>query len=492
MHSSTPIESRENKHTIALVVIPTMENAYHNLQDFVAIQPPIGLLSIAASVESSGRTSVIIDGDAKQFNFEQTVDRIVGLQPDYVGATVMTATMNLTCIFFEMLKKRLPHTPVIVGGPHISALPEQTLIDAPAFDICVIGEGDETVIELLDALDKGVDLGGVAGITYRGLDGTIHRTESRCPIKNLSVLPLPAYHLIESSLYRSYGWQGWINGNRHPFGVIFTGRGCVGKCNFCAAHTVFGRGVRYFSLDQIKAQIIFLVEEWHIRILHFLDDTFTANRKMVEEICDFIIEKGFHRRLEIMVSSRVDTVYPPTLKKMREAGVRWICFGVESGNDEMLKRMHKNITVEQVRRAFKLAREADLFIVGNFMVGHIGETDASARDTLRLSCELDYEYSSLAIAIPLPGTELYDYCLEQKIPLPEWNDFGNVNTPPIPLNKNLGVEELLKLREESVNAFFKRPIYLLRLLWRLSAFRVLRDFAKMYLALRREKANKRF
>jgi radical SAM superfamily enzyme YgiQ (UPF0313 family) len=193
-----------------------------------------------------------------------------------------------------------------------------------------------------------------------------------------------------------------------------------------------------------------------------------------------------------MVSSRVDTVHPPTLKKMRQAGVRWVCFGAESGNDGILKGMNKSVTVDQVRRAFRLAREAGLFVVGNFMIGHLGETEASARDTLRLACELDQEYTSFAIAIPLPGTELYDHCLKHHIPLPAWNDFGSVNTPPIPLNETLGVPVLLRLREEATNAFFKRPIYLFRLLRRLNAFYVLRDFVKMYLALRREKAEKRF
>ncbi len=477
---------------MALVVVPTMENAYHNLQDFVAIQAPVGLLCIGASVERSGRKVVIVDGDAEQLSFAQAVERIVALQPDYVGATVMTATMNLTCNFFEHLKARLPNVPVIVGGPHISALPERTLAEAPSMDICVVGEGDETVIELLDALDGARDLAGIAGIAYRRRDGAILLNKSRDPIRNLQRLPLPAYHLIDPSLYRSYGWQGWIHGYRQPFGVIFTGRGCIGKCNFCAAHSVFGRGVRYFSMEQIKAEIDYLVVEWQIRILHFLDDTFTANRKMVEDVCDYLIEKGYHRRLEIMVSSRVDTVHPVTLHKMRQAGVRWICFGVESGNNEILKQMHKNITVDQVRRAFQLAREAGLFIVGNFMIGHIGETEASARDTLRLACELDHEYASFAIAIPLPGTEIYDHCLEHNIPLPSWNDFGSVNTPPIPLNDTLGIPVLLRLREEATNAFFKRPSYLFRLLCRLNAFYVLRDFVKMYLALRREKAEKRF
>jgi len=476
---------------LVLVVIPTMENAYHSLKDFVAIQAPMGLTCIGASVEATGRRVVIIDGDAEQLTLAQTIDRIVALEPDYVGATIMTATMDLTRLFFDRLKPRLPKVPVIVGGPHVSALPEQTLVDAPGIDVSVIGEGDETVVELLAALDAGGELASVPGLSFRK-DGQIVVSAPRGQVADLQTLPLPAFHLLDKTLYRSYGWQGWVNGHRSPFGVVFTGRGCIGKCNFCAAHSVFGRGVRYFSLEQIKAQIDYLVSEWQVRILHFLDDTFTANRRLVEAICDYLIEKGYHHRLEIMVSSRVDTVHEATLYKMRQAGVRWICFGVESGNQEILTRMHKHITIDQVRRAFRLARDAGFYIVGNFMIGHVGETEESARDTIRLACELDQDYASFAIAIPLPGTELYRHCLDNGIPLPSWNDFGSVNTPPIPLNATLGSEDLVRLRQEAVAAFFKRPAYIFGLLRRLRAIRVLRDFAVMYLALRRERAEKRF
>lgn len=483
--------SQHNTKRLVLVVIPTMENAYHNLQSFVAIQPPMGLASIAASVETGGREAVIIDGDAESLSIDQTIERVVALRPDYLGATIMTATVDITGEFFSKLKKRLPEVPVIVGGPHVSALPEQTLLDIPQVDISIIGEGDESIGEILAALDKGDDLAPIAGIAYRDQAGEVLTTEPREPIRELHKLPIPAFHLLNKDLYRSYGWNGWVNGLRSPFGVVFTGRGCVGKCNFCAAHSVFGRGVRYFSLEQIKAQIDFLVETWQVRILHFLDDTFTANRKMVEQICDYLIEKNYHQRVEAMVSSRVDTVSPKTLKKMRRAGIRWICFGVESGNQEILSRMHKNIRIEQVHRAFRLAREADLYIVGNFMLGHIGETEASALDTINLACELDQDYTSFAIAIPLPGTELYHHCLTNNITLPSWNDFGNVNSPPISLNPGLSPEDLMRLRDLSTNRFFKRPGYFFGLLKRFNALQILRDFSSMYLAIRREKRAKR-
>ncbi|TLM65406.1 MAG: B12-binding domain-containing radical SAM protein [Deltaproteobacteria bacterium] len=476
--------------TLVLVVVPTMDNAYHNLKDFVAIVPPIGLLSIAATAEAAGHRVVIVDADAERLDAGRALDRIAALQPDFVGATVMTATMDLCAAFFARLKERLPRVPVIVGGPHPSSLPVQTLRDAPAFDVAVIGEGDETIVELLKAHAAGGDLTAIPGIAFR-CAGEVTVTAPRGPIPDLGILPLPAYHLLNRDLYRSYGWNNWVSGHRTPVGVVFAARGCVGRCNFCAAHTVFGHGIRYFPLETVKRQLDYLLRDWQIRVLYFQDDTFTANRKMVEALCDYIVAQGYDRQLEIMVSSRVDTVNPETLRRMRRAGVRWICFGVESGNQAILDRMGKKITVEQVRKAFRMAREAGLFIAGNFMIGHIGETRGTALDTIDLACELDQEYASFAIAIPLPGTELYDYCIDSGMQLPAWNDFGNVNTPPIPVNRELGAAELVALRNLAVNRFFKRPGYFLRLLLRMRPLNVMADFVRMYFALRKERLAKR-
>lgn len=470
---------------------PTSENAYHNFLDFVAVVPPIGITSIAAVVERAGCEAEILDADAMGLTVDETVARIVQARPGYIGATTMTATMDILNGIFVRLKKELPEAVIVVGGPHASAIPEQTLNDCDAIDVAVIGEGDETVVELLDCLTRGGSLGNVGGIAFRR-NAEVVRTAARAPIADLSSLPLPAYHLLDFDLYRSYMWNNWVSGNRSPIGVVFAGRGCFGRCNFCGAHCVFGHGIRYFPADRIEKEIDFLVERYGIRVLYFQDDTFNVNRRLVNRICDFLIDRGYNNTIETMVSARVDTAHAPTLKRMRQAGIRWICYGVESGNQQILDRMHKDITLQQTRDAFRLAREADMCIAGNFMIGHLGETRQTAMDTIDLARELDEDYASFAIAIPFPGTELYQHCLDNGIEIPPWNDFGNVNTPPIPLNPDLGAEELMELRTLATSRFFKRPVYLLRMLVRFNAVAVIRDFLRMYMALLRERRAKRF
>jgi radical SAM superfamily enzyme YgiQ (UPF0313 family) len=468
-----------------------MENAYHSFRDFAAIPLPIGITTIAAVLEKLDYEVKIIDGDAENLSFDETLNKIISEKPDYIGSTTMTATMNIVGEFYSQLKEKLPNIKIIVGGPHASAIPEETLREFADIDIAVVGEGDETVIELMPVLEDKGDLNKVNGIVFRN-NGQIVRTARRFPIKDLGKLPLPAFHLLKFNLYRSYGWNGWANGHRSPIGVVFTSRGCVGKCNFCGSNCIFGQGARFFPLERIKNEIDILVNKYQSRILYFQDDTFTVNRKIVEEICDYLIDKGYNRRLEIMVSTRVDFIHEPTLRKMKQAGIRWICFGVESGSQEILNRMNKEVSLKQIKDAFKIANKIGFYVVGNYMIGSLGETWKTAMETINLACKLKQDYAAFSIAIPFPGSELYQHCLNNSIKLPRWNDFGNVNTPPIPLNSTLDAEKLMELRSIAVNRFFKRPEYVLSILCKFNAITVIKDFLKMYFAVYRERKSGRF
>lgn len=474
-----------------LISIPTMENAYHNMKDFAAIFIPIGMASIAAVLEKNGYDVEIIDANAEGLTDDEALRRVAQARPCYVGSTCMTATMDRSYDFYSKLKERLPGVKVIVGGPHVSALPKRTLQECRDIDIVVKGEGEDTIADLMQAIESDSALGQVRGIAFRR-GGEVVETADRPLIEDLGKLPLPAYHLLKFNLYRSYMWNNWISGCRKPMGAVFTGRGCYGRCNFCATRVTFGQKMRYFPADRIKKEIDILVDRYHIKILYFQDDTFTINKDIVNEVCDHLIKKGYNETLEINISTRVDAVDLPTLKLLKKAGVRWVAFGVESGNQRILNGMNKNISINQIEKAFRDANKAGLRVVGNFMIGHIGETTETAMDTIRFACRLRQDFVNFATAIPLPGSKLYDYCLSSGRQLPSWNGFGSVNSPPIALNDDLGAEELRRLRTLAVNRFFKRPVYLAKMLMRFHAFSVIKDFTKMYVSLRKEIKEKRY
>lgn len=474
-----------------LTVVPTMDNAYHTMKDFTAIFVPVGLTSIAAVLERQGYAVSIVDADAENLTLEQTIERIVKENPSYVGSTCMTATMDITNKFYARLKEKLPHVKIIVGGPHVSALPKRTLEDSNEIDIVVKGEGEETIIELLDAMEQGRDISAVKGLAFRE-GNKIIETGDRELIQDLGKLPMPAYHLVKYEHYRAYMWSHWVSGYRKPVGAIFTHRGCFGKCNFCASQVMWGRKIRCFPIQRIKDELDLLVNTYKIKVLYFQDDTFTANNKLVNEVCDYIIEKGYHKQLEINACSRADTAHLPTLKKMRQAGVRWLFIGVESGNQRILDAIHKDITIQQIKDAFEKANAAGLFVSGTYMIGNLGDTRETVMDTINLACEMKQDYAAFSIAVPVPGSDIYDHCIDKGATFPTWNDFGLINSEPIPLNDALGPEALKELRTLAVNRFFKRYSYLIRMLMRFRNVAVVKDFITMYHAVKKAKDTKKY
>lgn len=468
-----------------LVNVPTTEDVYHNLKDFVSVSIPVGLAAIAAVLERKNYEVKIVDADAEGLSLSETIARLSDERPDYVGSTCMTSTMCVTYRIYERLKKLLPAVKIIVGGPHVSALPKQTLKECDAIDIVVKGEGDDTLAELMDAIEKNIDFRTVDGIAFRD-KGTVVENKNRPLIEDMGRIPLPAYHYLKYGLYRSFVWDKWACGRRKPVGVVFTSRGCYGDCNFCATRVVFGKMARYFPLDRIKQEIDLLIKEYDIRILYFQDDTFTANKKLVNDICDYIIDKGYNRRLVINVCTRPDAVDLPMLRKMRRAGVRWIFFGVESGDQRTLREIGKNITLQRIREAFKMARMSGIYTIGSFMIGNLGETRESVMSTIEFARELKMDFAGFHIVVPFPGSQIYDYYTARGAKHNSWEDFRSINSAKMALNASLDDAQLKELRTYAMSRFFKRPSYLLREAFRLRSFSLVTDLGKMYLEIKKE------
>ena len=474
---------------VVLVCAPSMEKAYHGLQSFVAVIPPTSLLTIASCLERAGHEVMLLDGDGLSLDFENTLSKALSYKPDYVGLTSMTATMDIAMCFCERIKEANHAITTILGGIHATALPVKTIEDYPCVDYVVKGEGEYTVVKLLDILASGGSCDSLEGMTFRKGSRIIDNPQPK-PIYNLDDLPLPAYHLLNYSRYRSYGWNGWETGVRAPVGVIYTARGCYRNCSFCSSKVVSGRGIRCFSVKRVMEELDVLVRRYKIKILYIQDDTFAVNKKRAMEICEEILRRGY--TLEIMIAARCDEVDSELYKKLREAGVTWCCYGVESGNQEILNSIGKGITLDNVYNAFEAANRAGFHIGGNFMLGFPDETWDTAMDTIHLAVkELKMDYASFAICVPYPGTDIYYNAIARGIKMPEWTNFGLVNTPPIALSE-LTVGQLYALRRIATIRFFSRPQYVGRILRKFKKNIVMRDFVNTGAAIIKEIAAKRF
>jgi radical SAM superfamily enzyme YgiQ (UPF0313 family) len=448
---------------IILVNPPTMDYAYRELRKFALAVAPIGMAHIASYLESKDISVDIIDCDGEGYDVEETIRILRKEEPKYVGLMAMTATVHIAKEMIKEIRRSLPETVTILGGVHGTALPKRTMEEIPELDVVVMGEGEYTTYELIQTMDANAkleDLLKVKGICFRRNE-KIYENQRRPYISDLDSLPFPARHLLPMNAYEGPGWFRWIDGFVKPFISVFTSRGCPYNCNFCAAKIMCGTKVRYRSIDNVMKEIDHLKETYNIKILHFQDDTFTLNRERTIEICKELIRRDY--RFHVMCSTRVDQVDEELLTYMKKAGIDWIFYGVESGNQEILNNCKKNITLEQIKRAFYLTKKAGISTHAGIILGHIGETKDTANDTIRFLLELMPDYAGIATLIPFPGSKAWEYCESNDIQLPsDWNDFGMVNSIPIAVNLELSSKELLKLRDKAIFHYYANPIRLLK------------------------------
>ncbi|MGQ9691636.1 MAG: B12-binding domain-containing radical SAM protein, partial [Thermoproteota archaeon] len=296
--------------------------------------PPLNLLYLASFLEKRLRKVKILDDNLYGLGFEKIAKIVAGYNPLVVGITAVTATVKTTFCYIKAIKKLLPNALIVIGGPHATFMPEQTLMECAELDVVVRGEGEETLSEIVDTYEvKGLEgLGEVKGITYRK-SGVIKENAARPFIENLDSLPFPARHLIPFEAYRVMG---------SPIGDMITSRGCPFFCGFCSSSRLMGKRYRRRSASNVVDEIEELVYKYEVRDIEFIDDIFTLDRKRVEEIVKAIKE----RKLDVnfATSSRVDTIDSNLLRMLKNAGLSTIFYGTESGSDRVLRLMEKGIT----------------------------------------------------------------------------------------------------------------------------------------------------
>ena len=429
---------------------------------------PLGVLYLAASLREAGHEVKFIDGSF--LNHEEVIRRIRDFDPDFVGIYANTPLWRKAVKTAEDVKK-VCNAAVFAGGPYPTAMGKRALAEAPALDAIVVGEGELTLCEALERMEKGKSLEGVRGVIYRDGERLVENPP-RPPIEDLDALPFPARDLLEDkNLYVPPAGTY----RRKPVAIVMTSRGCNARCIYCYQLTG-ERRIRYRSVENVLQEIELCIEQGY-REIRFLDDTFCGDYSRAMQIAEEIRRRGLD--ITWFVSARVNQVDEPLLRAFRRAGCWAIFFGAESGVQKNLNALRKGITLEQTRRAVRAAKRAGLRVVTAFIFGIPGETYEEALRTIDFAIELDPDFVNFHTMTPFPGTELYERVSELGSMSSRLEDFTFEGAAFIP--HTMTKEEIEELRRIAFKRFYSRPKYILR---RLLGIRTLDDLKLLTRGLR--------
>jgi anaerobic magnesium-protoporphyrin IX monomethyl ester cyclase len=410
---------------------------------------PLGIGYLAAVLEEKGYTVDVIDCQVQNPTQRQLEDDFHRLQPDIVGVTSSTLTHGSVREIVKATKQICPECMVVLGGPHVTVLDEQSLIEQPEADVVVRGEGEQTVLELAQLISeaKTKNLGKVAGITFRKR-GEICKTPDRPFFQNLDALPYPAYKHFPLDKYKLFG---------KTYLPIITSRGCPFQCTFCLASRMCGKHFRTRSPKNVVDELEWLRTTHGADAFAFYDDTFTFDRKRAVEICEEMKKRKMN--LPWDCRTRVDQVSEKILAEMRSADCLLVHFGVESGNQKMLNAMKKGTTIEQNERAIRWAKETGILVAISVVLGYPGETPAMLQETLDFIRKTEPDYVYMCVAIPYPGTEMRELLKELGWEMStDWDRYDEQTQ--VFRNPLLSADAIAAMRRDFYNGFFS-PSYIL-------------------------------
>ncbi|MBM3255169.1 MAG: radical SAM protein [Candidatus Omnitrophica bacterium] len=423
----------------------------------IDIYQPLGLAYIAAVLERAGYEVRVVDSKVENLSNSEIIRRILEFRPFIVGLTSSTPDFSSARSLAGQIKASGDYI-ILIGGRHVSALPEETMQEG-CFDYGIIGEGENTVVELAQAISTGnlQQLPQIKGIVFR--DGSkILCTPPREYIQDLDTLPFPARHLFPPLSKYTYLYYKSL-----PLATIITSRGCPYQCTFCD-RAVFGNRVRMRSINNILDEIEMLVKDYGVRSINIPDDLFTLPSERLEEFCRQLLS----RKLKISWScfSRVDSVTPQILKIMKQAGCWMIGYGIESGNEKSLEAIKKDAGIEKAKKALEATRRVGIRSLGFFILGLPGEEEEDVLNTLTFANKLPLDRVVFFMTQPFPGSEMYRMLLSQGR-LNRGVDYRYYHNFCFPgklsfVTEGLTVDILEKYRKKAYRDFYLRPGYIFR------------------------------
>ncbi len=441
-------------------------------------QHPISLAQLAAYVcERLGVEVEIWDYDVLPYAQDHLLANLERFRPDVVGFTAMTPLVKTAAKLAAIVKAADQGIVTLVGGPHVSAIPERTLTEFSAFDLGVVGEGERTLADLCAAIESGERLTGIRGTVYRE-NGVVRLAPSRELIADLDELPYPARDLIDFSLYGGSSSPG-LSSKLRNVTELFTTRGCPVRCIFCASHVVHHTRVRSRSVEHVLGEVRECVEKYGVDHFTIDDDTFTFGHRRLMGIVAGLRELGVSWDCD----SRVTNVDEALLREMAAAGCVKIAFGVESGSPRILEAVHKKITVPQIETAFRAARRANILTSAFIMLGaHPSETPAEVEQTFRLMLRIKPDFVMVYIAVPYPGTDLHEMMVREGLLLSEdWDEFDIVRSEPVWRTHHFTPDQLIAAQRSMYRRIYLRPGFVMRKFAMLKSADDLRYFADAFI-----------
>jgi len=396
-----------------------------------SLEEPLGLLYVASALREAGWRVDLLD-----LTFDKDLSRLGGLlesEPFAVGMSVTTPLLDRAQEVLSFIRSRNPSVPIIMGGPHATAFPEDAL--AKGFDYCIIGDGEKAAVSLMEGIRTG-DVSAVPGLAYRTPSGEM-RTHPSVFVEDLDTFPFPDRSFLDYGKYEKVGF--------------ITTRGCPYKCFYCKPmqDKLFGRKIRRRSPANVVEEIVRVTERLGKRLIHFRDDTITIGG--LEWFTEFnrLIKEAIPGGISFQCNSRVDQVTDEKLRLMKEAGCVQIFFGVESGSQKVLDFYKKGTTPEQAVEAFRLCKKYKIQTVAALMLGAPVETVEDVKLTYNLVKKIKPDNWIVYTTTPFPGNHLYEYALKNNLlrvsKSEEFDNAMNKRNGFMPLElKNLSGEDLRK------------------------------------------------
>ncbi|MBI4682359.1 MAG: radical SAM protein [Nitrospirae bacterium] len=442
-----------------LLINPPYNREVYTETKTLSVHPPVGLAYLASFVQRYGVKVEIIDANALNYSRGELVNRIVDHPSRIVGITSVTALIHSVCKICDEVRAKSDKV-IILGGQHGTFKDKEILESCKSIDYIVRGEGEVTLLRLLHRLKINKSAKGLMGVSYPD-NNTVVSNPSRPPIKDINKIPFPAWELLPRSKYKLNGFLD-IGFKGEQLAKLISSRGCPNKCTFCASAFFWGK-VRFRNVDNIYEEIEYLTQKLHVRQIDFMDDCLTIPVSRFKDLCNRIIDNKLNFKWSCY--SRVQNITDELVLLMKKAGCFQVLLGIESGNQEIIDSLKKNITLEQVTNAVKLFKKHGIDCLGFFMVGLPKDTKYTVHETVNFAKKLNLDFPFFSVTTPLPGTELYDSFMSSDLAPSnfEWDQFST-HGKTIYRTENLSSEEIKKLYDYAIKKCYFNPTFITNLL----------------------------